>query len=139
MKSLVENAVGSSSTSSNDELKIKIEAQSKLQIQNSCDVIPEQSLSKLFQFENQISFYLEEGAPFTPDLNSALSSFSKLIFSLSHFVFSLPIKSVNLFYDKSSNRIAFNRAKSLFFNLRYYICLLFVFSFIIISIIIIIY
>ncbi|KAK2467792.1 hypothetical protein APHAL10511_000087 [Amanita phalloides] len=73
--------------------------------------------------DGQLKFYLAQEVPqpqlFTGTKRPVLKRFSNIIAELGS-LFGLSLTSLHIFFDLSSQHIAFNRNGSLFFNLRFY-------------------
>ncbi|KAI8924001.1 hypothetical protein BC831DRAFT_428325 [Entophlyctis helioformis] len=95
------------------------------QVANQCNVLADQDLVLLAQIDTNMPFYvdrhvLEEGRLILVNDRHAIDRFATVLRFLSR-VFALPRESVHIYWDKDGSTIAFNRGRSLFFNLRYYL------------------
>ncbi|PKC14058.1 hypothetical protein RhiirA5_269102 [Rhizophagus irregularis] len=88
-----------------------------------CDVIPGHSLNCVGSLHD-IELYVPKGADrseiLSLPLGPSLIRFIDILKDLVE-VFGLAPKAIHIYNDKNSNSIAFNRDKSLFFNLKFYL------------------
>lgn len=93
-------------------------------INNCCSVLTDTDL-ELHCFTNNIPFYidkraLEEGKSALSTNPASLTNFSQVLIFLGK-VFDCPLKAIHIYWDHNAKTVAFNRNRSLFFNLRFYI------------------
>ncbi|CAG8499425.1 7450_t:CDS:10, partial [Scutellospora calospora] len=73
--------------------------------------------------KNGVELYIEKTLDHSKIFDSKLTALTRFIGILNDLgeIFEIPPKTIHVFYDTTSNSIAFNRGKALFFNFRFYL------------------
>ncbi|CAG8489106.1 10501_t:CDS:10 [Dentiscutata erythropus] len=91
--------------------------------ESRCDSVPETSL-KYVKTEGEIELHvasnMDPSSILSPTMTRALKSFIKVLVNVAE-IFDIQRNKLNIFYDLDSTTVAFNRNRTLFFNLKYYI------------------
>ncbi|KAF0389336.1 putative hatpase domain protein [Gigaspora margarita] len=117
LKDAVKSCRPNSGASINSQGGINIVSESQT---SYCDVLPGHSLN-FVGVDNGIELYIEKGSNGSEIFKTpALTRFINILKDLGE-VFGVPQNSIHIFYDTTSNSIAFNRGKALFFNFRFYL------------------
>lgn len=91
-----------------------------------CDETAQKDLTLLADASNGMRVFVSSNAPhlqtgtFLSSNHTAINSFAVLLKDVGD-VYQIPRRVLHIFYDESGNTIAFNRAGSIFCNLRFYI------------------
>ncbi|CAG8693408.1 42552_t:CDS:10, partial [Gigaspora margarita] len=91
--------------------------------ESHCDTVPETSL-KYVKTEGEIELHvatnMDPSSILSASMTRALKSFIRVLVNVAE-IFEIPRNKINIFYDLDSTTVAFNRDRTLFFNLKYYI------------------
>ncbi|CAF3497440.1 unnamed protein product [Adineta steineri] len=93
---------------------------SRNEINNSCEFVPSSNMIRHSDLFHGIPLYIDKNVQLTNLMIDQGNQLAYLLCLLAKQVFSIPIKTMHLFRDIDSARIAFNSGGSLFFNLRYF-------------------
>ncbi|KAI8915690.1 hypothetical protein EDD86DRAFT_185483 [Gorgonomyces haynaldii] len=115
-------AISSSQPAGSDTIQGEI-YKDKPTIENECRVMKDNDLIKKTDIQG-IPFYIDresipEGNQLLDRNRNILNRFAQVLDFLSR-VYNLPKRAVHMYFDKSGGTIAFNRARALFFNVRFY-------------------
>ncbi|CAG8723512.1 10741_t:CDS:2, partial [Racocetra persica] len=117
LKDAIKSCRPNSGASVNDQGGINVVTESQT---SYCDVLPGHSLD-FVGTNDGIELYIEKNLDHSEIFRTpALTRFINILKDLCE-VFAIPQSAIHIFYDITSNSIAFNRGKALFFNFRFYL------------------
>ncbi|CAF1578903.1 unnamed protein product, partial [Adineta ricciae] len=92
----------------------------KTEISTACEQIPPENMTRFNRTIHSIPLYVEQNVVITETMVDQAHQLAFLLINLAIRVFKISKKTLHLFRDVDSGKIAFNYEGALFFNLRYF-------------------